>query len=84
MMLSFVCFSRIAYTIAEKEIKMLEMETLFMLVNAVLYKYVTRFSLYEYLKYFSENLIFLGLKSCRELLNTNNSKEGFISLEIFI
>ena len=36
-MLSSVCFSRI-YN-AEKDIKMLELETLFMVVNAVLYEY---------------------------------------------
>ena len=35
MMLSSVCFSKVCI-IAEKEIKMLELETLFMLVNAVL------------------------------------------------
>ena len=34
---------------AEKEkIKMLELQTLFVLVNAVLYKYDPRFCLYEY------------------------------------
>ena len=44
MMLSSACFSRIY--IAEKEIKMLKLETL--LVNAVLYEYGPRFCLYEY------------------------------------
>ena len=33
---------------AEEEIKMLKVETLFMLVNAVSYKYGPRFCLYEY------------------------------------
>ena len=46
MMLSSVCFSE--YVIAEKEIKLLELETLFMLLNAVLYEYGPRFCLYEY------------------------------------
>ena len=46
MMLSSVCFSE--YVIAKKEIKLLELETLFMLLNAVLYKYGPRFCLYEY------------------------------------
>ena len=36
MMVSSVCLSRIEYTIAEKEIKMLQLETLFMLVNNIL------------------------------------------------
>ena len=31
------------YIVAEKEFKMLELETLFMLVNAVLYEYGPRF-----------------------------------------
>ena len=47
MMLSFVCFSRI-YIIPEKEIKMPELETLFVLMNAVLHEYGPRFCLYEY------------------------------------
>ena len=34
------------YVTAEKEIKMLELETMFMLGNAVLYEYGPRFSLY--------------------------------------
>ena len=34
------------YVVAEKEIKMLKLETLFMLVNAVLYEYDPRFCLY--------------------------------------
>ena len=34
--------------IAEKEIKMLELETMFMLLNAALYEYGLRFSLPEY------------------------------------
>ena len=44
-MLSSVCFSRIYY---RKETKMLKLETLFMLVNAVLYEYGPRFCVYDY------------------------------------
>ena len=48
MMLSPACFSRIYCIIAKKEIKMLELETLFMLVNDNLYEYGLRFCLYEH------------------------------------
>ena len=44
MMLSSICSQE--YIIAEKEIKMLELETLFTMVNTVLYEYGLRFCLY--------------------------------------
>ena len=36
------------HIVAEKKIKMLELETLFMLVNAALHEYGPRFRLFEY------------------------------------
>ena len=48
MMLSLVWFSRIYSILAEKQIKMPELETLFMLVNAVLYEYWPILCSYEY------------------------------------
>ena len=46
-MFSSVCFSRIYCQIfVDKEIKMLELETMFIVVKAVLYKYGPRFCLY--------------------------------------
>ena len=45
MMLSSVCFLRIYF---RREIKMLELETLYVLVNAVLQEYGPRFCSSEY------------------------------------
>ena len=59
-MLSSVCFPRIYY---RKKIKMLELETFFVLVNAVLYKHPPRFCLYEY---GPKKLAILRLKSIFE------------------
>ena len=75
MMLSSVCFPRIYY---RKKIKMLELETFFVLVNAVLYKHPTRFCLYEYSP---KKLAILRLKVfLRKSLNFRTKLENFWTL----
>ena len=54
MMLSYVCISK--YIIAEKQIKMLELEALFVLVSVLFYTSLATFTIFTTEKYFWESL----------------------------